>query len=229
MGLKPPEHTGAYLLQLEHIDQTRLAQVWKDMTGGTVPMPDFNQVIQTLSDPTAQVAGTPVAEICRHFASLVEALDGQKALLIQTGVEALKYRLIVALMNAEASLSFPKHNDTRAESHSPQEARSLEQLCNYIKHHLNHRFNVETLETLSGLSARTLQYQFKKRFGCSPMKWITQQRLNACRNRFLVASDQDSVTAIALAYGFTNLGNFARAYGQQFGELPSETLEKMRR
>lgn len=102
--------------------------------------------------------------------------------------------------------------------------RALDLLCQHLRNNLIKRFTMSDLEEISGFSARTLQYQFKKQFGCSPMRWIAQQRLDACQKRFLTGQDGDSVTAVALAFGFTNLGNFARRYFDRFGEKPSETL-----
>ena len=36
----------------------------------------------------------------------------------------------------------------------------------------------------------------------------------------------DSVTDVALRWGFGHLGRFARDYAEQFGELPSQTLRR---
>ena len=72
---------------------------------------------------------------------------------------------------------------------------ALDLLCQHLRNNLIKRFTMSDLEELSGLSARTLQYQFKNQFGCSPMRWIAQQRLDACQERFLTGPDGDSVTA----------------------------------
>jgi AraC family ethanolamine operon transcriptional activator len=50
--------------------------------------------------------------------------------------------------------------------------------------------------------------------------WLVRRRLVA---------GADSVKAAALAYGFWHLGDFAQAYREQFGEMPSETLARSRR
>ena len=38
----------------------------------------------------------------------------------------------------------------------------------------------------------------------------------------------DSVKAVALAFGFWHLSDFSRSYRDQFGETPSQTLERGR-
>jgi transcriptional regulator GlxA family with amidase domain len=40
--------------------------------------------------------------------------------------------------------------------------------------------------------------------------------------------DTTSVSQIAFACGFSNLGHFASAYRTTFGELPSQTLSRSR-
>jgi transcriptional regulator GlxA family with amidase domain len=84
------------------------------------------------------------------------------------------------------------------------------------------------LEAFSGRSARSLQLAFKKHLGCTPKQWLTEQKLHAIRAKLLSADADESVTALARAY-FPNLGDFARYYRLQFGELPSQTLARKRR
>jgi transcriptional regulator GlxA family with amidase domain len=40
----------------------------------------------------------------------------------------------------------------------------------------------------------------------------------------MVPNQTTSVTSVAFDCGFTNLGHFAKDYGECFGELPSATL-----
>jgi transcriptional regulator GlxA family with amidase domain len=53
-------------------------------------------------------------------------------------------------------------------------------------------------------------------------------RLERARNLLLKPDDTASVTGIALLCGFSNLGHFANAYRNRFGELPSQTLHRSR-
>ncbi len=118
----------------------------------------------------------------------------------------------------------------------PEEARSpgasvdggLDLACQYIVAHLAERLSMTDLEQISGLSARALQYAFQRRFGCTPVTWIRNERLNAARERLLAAGEQATVTDVALAFGFSNLGNFSKYYSDKFGEYPSQTLSSAR-
>ena len=78
------------------------------------------------------------------------------------------------------------------------------------------------LESFSQLSARSLQLAFKKQLGCSPIQWLTEQKLHKIHANLSSADASESITSLAVAY-FPNLGDFARYYRRQFGELPSQT------
>ena len=78
------------------------------------------------------------------------------------------------------------------------------------------------------MSARSIFQAFARTRGYSPNAFLKRTRLTQARGR-LQSGDMDvSVTAIALACGFNNLGHFARDYRTFFGELPSETLARQR-
>lgn len=100
----------------------------------------------------------------------------------------------------------------------------LDQACEYVLANLGGRISMTDLERISGLSTRTLQYAFQKRFGCTPVTWIRNERLTAARALLLTAEEKTSVTDVALAFGFSNLGNFSKYYSDRFGEYPSQTL-----
>lgn len=148
-------------------------------------------------------------KVNRHIDGLIEMLSIDQRLLQQTGLQALR-----------------KHMGEMSAQYAPHQGASFDKLCQYMAENLGERYTMANLEKISGLSARSLQYRFKLRFNCTPMRWLTQQRLKACHHRFLHPLENDTVTSVALYYGFANLGNFARLYAQQIGELPSESLRK---
>lgn len=100
----------------------------------------------------------------------------------------------------------------------------LDDVCDYMRAHLDKPVTLTELESVSGLSARTLQYVFQKRFGCTPLQWLSNARLDLARRKLLNPDRQTNVTRVALDAGFINPGNFARKYFERFGELPSLTL-----
>lgn len=56
----------------------------------------------------------------------------------------------------------------------------------------------------------------------SPMQYLRGVRLDRARED--LQAGVGTVSDIAYQWGFTNLGRFARAYRERFGELPSDTL-----
>jgi tetratricopeptide (TPR) repeat protein len=62
----------------------------------------------------------------------------------------------------------------------------------------------------------------------TPLGWVRRLRLSLARQRLLDADHEATVTDIALASGFSQLGRFAVQYREHFGELPSQTLKQRR-
>jgi AraC family transcriptional regulator, ethanolamine operon transcriptional activator len=89
----------------------------------------------------------------------------------------------------------------------PQEAISVEQLCR-----------------VSACSISTLERAFRGHFGVSPKRYLAMSRLSGVRRTLLEGAQECSIGQTANDWGFWHMGQFARDYRQQFGELPSETL-----
>ena len=58
--------------------------------------------------------------------------------------------------------------------------------------------------------------------------WLRERRDEAAEARKRLLAGADSVKAVALAFGFWHLSDFSRSYRDQFGETPSQTLERGR-
>jgi AraC-like DNA-binding protein len=78
------------------------------------------------------------------------------------------------------------------------------------------------LEAVAGISVRSLQIEFKKRFQLSPLCWLREQRL--LRAHQLLHTDRDNrpVSTIAKECGFTHFGRFSVAFKKKFGVSASE-------
>jgi AraC family ethanolamine operon transcriptional activator len=86
---------------------------------------------------------------------------------------------------------------------------------------------VSELCEAAGVSERTLQYAFKEAMGMSPIAYLNRLRLHQVRKSLRAATHASTtVTKEALRWGFWHLGNFSKAYRENFGELPSETLRR---
>lgn len=77
----------------------------------------------------------------------------------------------------------------------------------------------------AGVSQRTLELAFKQALGMTPGKYLVLNRLNGAHHQLADAcKGEQTITEVALSWGFTHVGRFSGAYRQLFGELPSYTL-----
>jgi methylphosphotriester-DNA--protein-cysteine methyltransferase len=69
-----------------------------------------------------------------------------------------------------------------------------------------------------------IRLAFRAVHGCSPRRFLRDQRLRAVRTELHSAILGVTVTQVATGHGFVELGRFASQYRAMFGESPSETL-----
>jgi AraC-like DNA-binding protein len=97
----------------------------------------------------------------------------------------------------------------------------------YALAHADQRLYVTDLCRAAAVSERTLEYAFKEIAGLTPMSYLVRLRLHRVRQALIAARPESTTVSIeALNWGFWHLGEFARAYKECFGELPSDTLRR---
>jgi transcriptional regulator GlxA family with amidase domain len=95
------------------------------------------------------------------------------------------------------------------------------------------RANLENLKGLAdtcqalAVSQRTLARALRAIHGTTPSRYLHALRLSEAR-RALRDGPSESVTQVALRFGFHELGRFAVDYRAAFGESPSDTLRHSR-
>lgn len=140
---------------------------------------------------------------------------------------------LVALVETEQALmtSFlagNRHNyshllDGKTPSAAPWQVKRVEE---YIEANWDQPITIETLAAITGASGRSLFHAFRQSRGYSPMMFLRQVRL---RRAWLMLNSKEagvSVTDIAYACGFGNLGHFAKYFRTKFGETPSAVLSR---
>lgn len=138
-----------------------------------------------------------------------------------TLVDGLFLQLIDLLLRLSAELPPRRSSGTLATRH-----RGLSLALDYLRDHLDSRVSVADLCRVAGVSERTLQYAFRDEFGVSPNAFMRQRRLHAVRRALTTSSAANcTVSEVAQAHGFTELGRFAVDYRQLFGVRPSDTLK----
>jgi transcriptional regulator GlxA family with amidase domain len=97
----------------------------------------------------------------------------------------------------------------------------------FLRENIGEPITVAELSRMAGVSERTLRAAFHDVVGLSPKQYAISGRLRAAREALSAADPGTStVTDIAMAYGFFELGRFAGRYRHAFGEVPSRTLRQ---
>jgi len=98
----------------------------------------------------------------------------------------------------------------------------------WLRGHWSEPVRLEQLADIGGVRPRTLETHFKMFLRTTPLGWARQMRLRRARQQLLQSGQGASVTNVAMANGFTQLGRFAAQYRKVFGELPSATFRRSR-
>jgi AraC-like DNA-binding protein len=115
--------------------------------------------------------------------------------------------------------------DTEPPAAAPWQVRRAE---DHIEANWHRPIAIETLSALCGCSMRSLFHQFRRSRGYSPMEFLRHVRLHRARMMLSRPDDTTSVTDVAFACGFGNLGHFSKYFRDAFGEKPSEVLAQAR-
>jgi AraC-like DNA-binding protein len=108
------------------------------------------------------------------------------------------------------------------------DSRVVRRLEEFIESHCREAITVDRLAAEAGVSARAIFRAFQRGRGYSPMAFVKAVRLKRAREILASGEPGVSVTAAAFKCNFASPGHFARQYREAFGELPSETVFRMR-
>ncbi len=89
---------------------------------------------------------------------------------------------------------------------------------------ISHPIYSEELSRQIGAPVRSVHDAIQRFRGMSLHRYLRLRRLWLVRKRLLEGAE--SVKACALAFGFWHLGDFSAGYHAQFGETPSETMQR---
>jgi AraC-like DNA-binding protein len=104
---------------------------------------------------------------------------------------------------------------------APWQVRAVEE---FIFANSDQPLSLGNLAVIGGVTARSLQYAFRRHRGCSPMEFLRRIRFERVRDELQHPIHDTTVTSAAMRYGFLHLGRFAAEYRARFNESPSATL-----
>lgn len=203
-----------YKSSFEHIvlslQPVPLLRKLEALTGGA-PVGSLTFLKRTSVDPSA-------VALRRLVLFLAEELNAPTTTPLV--LAELEQAIMVAFLTSNANnFSAMLNGDPR--STGPWQVRRAEE---YIAAHWDQPITIEALAMATGVSARSVFHSFKKARGYSPMALVKQIRLQKAKHMLSIPQADTSVTGVAYACGFGNLGHFANDYLQKFGERPSDTL-----
>jgi AraC-like DNA-binding protein len=170
-----------------------------------------------------RIGGVELSIGMQQLCRLVDAYDGSADLLHRVGLSDMVYRHVVIMLRPDLVAQ-----DPGAGARKPGDAqRILDEVCAILSNRLTERITLTDIERISGLSARVLQYAFQRRYGCSPMDWLRDQRLLRARED-LLHGRAHSVAQVAAEYAFPSASRFAAVYRERFGETPAASLRATR-
>ena len=202
------------------VDETRLRNITRDMLNI-----EDNALISSHEDASREVSlamgNISFDTLFRHYASIINQYHLHPNLLNKTGIDDGIYSAMAMMLQPKLFADMANHDRT-----TQYDQRLLDRTCQYIQANLTNTITLSMLDNISHMSRRKLHYAFQDRYGCSPMRWVRNERLILANNYLRHAQAWDTVTAIAYHCGFTKLSSFASNYQAMFGELPSVTLSK---
>ena len=101
-------------------------------------------------------------------------------------------------------------------------------LCERIRLNPAHPLTLVDMERLSGFSRRSLENEFHRQFGCSPVKWQQTERLSQAREYLTAETGKVVISEVAHEFGFASASKFIAYYKRFFGETPKDTAIRMR-
>lgn len=177
-----------------------------------------------LSGPENAMIALP-AELIHMFRRLTEAAFGDDG-DGRTDEAGLRRALLRAL---DRSLKIGARGQQADEQRSVDGYKLTQKMIGYVEGRFGRRITVSEIASELGVTPRALHYAARSIFGMSPLELILAIRLNHVRSELwdgpLSAS---SVTNAALMQDFGHLGRFSRQYQRLFGELPSQTMHRIR-
>jgi AraC-like DNA-binding protein len=167
-------------------------------------------------------AARDAARLRRLHAQACRLAENRPKVLAHPEVaRAIEQGLIHALVTC---LSARARDDGAARRHHTRIMVRLEEV---LADHPNRPLHMPELCALIGVTDRTLRSCCAEFLGISPSRYVLLRRLRRVR---VALRDADPATAsvveIASCCGFTELGRFAGAYRNVFGESPSTTLRR---
>lgn len=182
-----------------------------------------------LTPPVDAVTETPppamMSRLQRLYAAAVQlAKEAPEIIANAEAVRALEHDLVQTLVAC-----LRPANDEEDAVAKRRHALIMRRFHSMVAESGDRPVYVADLCSAIGVSDRTLQICCREHLGMGPQKYLWLRRMQLARRALARANHlSTTVTEIATAHGFWELGRFAAAYRLAYGENPSTTLARGR-
>lgn len=199
------------------VDALLLRESWERMFGASPPAWLETQTVARNSIATARLR-TLCGDI---FASIP---DIEAKWIHDSALHLLRDTVLLEMIEALPPSVGQSPSPTLA-----QRKRLVDHACDIALSQSEQPMSILELCRSIGASRRKLNYCFQEVLGMTPVKYLRAIRLNAVRRALSTPiQGEASIGDIATQWGFWHLSQFALDYKRQFGELPSQTLLRVR-
>ncbi|MFJ3638075.1 helix-turn-helix domain-containing protein [Streptomyces sp. NPDC090112] len=123
------------------------------------------------------------------------------------------------------------HAIPHREVHGYVGSRTMDRALGYLREHVAEPVRLSDLAVAVGISGRSLQYAFARRYGVSPMTYLSMMRMEHAHSDLVTAQAGDGTTValVGARWGWSKPSHFAAAYLRRYHVRPSETLRAAKR
>lgn len=150
---------------------------------------------------------------------LALALVNQAAIALQFTQVVQRSSTVVVPQVVESAPSINTWRQNNSFAESGLTKHQLDQVTNYIDHHLSESLQLAKLAQIAGMSPSHFARLFKQSTGHTPHQYTMHCRLEAAK--WLLITQQTSIDRISGELGFANPGQFATFFRKQTGMTPS--------
>jgi AraC-like DNA-binding protein len=197
-----------------------------------LPLSAFQGILEAGPErdaPLRFLAQRPVDAAARvrwqHAARFVDNLMANRDTAGSRLVVASAARMLAAVAlgtfpnNAVAGPAAADRRDSRPET--------LRRTLAFIDEHAHEDITVAAIAAAAHVTPRAVQLAFRRHLDTTPMAYLQQVRLERARADLLAADPhQETVTALALRWGFSSPSRFSALYRRAYGIVPSKTLHE---
>ncbi|MGW0392930.1 AraC family transcriptional regulator [Streptomyces sp. NPDC003042] len=177
--------------------------------------------------PVLDEAAEPVRawlSLVKHFA---EFADSGLAVRSPLAVQHFEQLLVNGLLDAQPH-TLVDSVAGRGPAALPAAVRRAADFC---VEHAHEPISVADMAQAARVSVWSLREGFRTHMAVTPLAYLRSVRLGRARRDLLAAAyghTTETVTGVALRWGFTHLGRFTGYYRKTYGETPSQTVRGAR-